>query len=49
MLLSVPLPKHSEKQISIYLIRKMPHFPRQPYNAYGEGAYNTEAFIDSIK
>jgi hypothetical protein len=34
MLLSVPLPKHSEKQISVYLIRKMPHLPRQPVSAY---------------
>jgi hypothetical protein len=43
MLLSVPLPKHSEKQISVYLIRKMPHLPRHPTTAYAES--DSSAFL----
>lgn len=50
MLLSVPLPKSSEKQLSIILIRKMPHFPRFPFTAYaGTAKYNEKDFVDLIR
>jgi ubiquitin C-terminal hydrolase len=49
MLLSVPLPKHSEKQISVYLIRKMPHFPRHPTSAYTDTDYDPSSFITCLR
>jgi hypothetical protein len=47
MLLSVPLPKHSEKQISVYLIRKMPHL-LVTLRHYAESDYDSSAFLSCL-